>query len=149
MALAKAQKARAIPLKVSAPFHCELMAPAATKVAEALEKVAIGEMKVPVVANVDASPNQESSRVKELLVKQVTGAVRWQESVEYISSQGVTTAVELGHGSVIKGLVRRIDKELTVVPVGTARRHRSARELEKESRTWHFKTRHSKDVQHW
>jgi [acyl-carrier-protein] S-malonyltransferase len=118
MALAKAQKARAIPLKVSAPFHCALMAPAAAKVAEALETITIGEMKVPVVANVDAAPNQDPSRVKELLVKQVTGAVRWQESIAYIAGQGVAQAVELGHGSVIKGLVRRIDKEFTVQPVG-------------------------------
>jgi [acyl-carrier-protein] S-malonyltransferase len=118
MVLAKAQKARAIPLKVSAPFHCELMAPAAAKVAEALETISIGEMKVPVVANVDAAPNQDASRVKELLVKQVTGAVRWQESVGYIVEQGVAQAIELGHGSVIKGLIRRIDKEFTVQPVG-------------------------------
>ncbi len=118
MALAKAQKARAIPLKVSAPFHCELMAAAAAKVAEALETITIGEMKVPVIANVDAAPNQDSGRVKELLVKQVTGAVRWQESVAYITGQGVAQAVELGHGSVIKGLIRRIDKDFTVQPMG-------------------------------
>lgn len=118
MALAKAQKARAIPLKVSAPFHCQLMSPAAAKVAEALEKVAIGGMRVPVIANVDACPNQDRSRVKELLVKQVTGAVRWQESVEYLSSQSIARAYEFGHGAVIKGLVKRIDKELVVQPVG-------------------------------
>jgi [acyl-carrier-protein] S-malonyltransferase len=120
VALAKAQKSRAIPLKVSAPFHCQLMAPAAEKVAEALETIVIGAMKVPVVANVDAAPNQDSGRVKELLVKQVTGTVRWQESVEYMADQGVTRAIELGHGSVIKGLVRRIAKELVVHPIGNS-----------------------------
>jgi [acyl-carrier-protein] S-malonyltransferase len=118
MALAKAQKSRAIPLKVSAPFHCELMAPAADKVAEALETIAIGEMKVPVVANVDAAPNQDPGRVKELLVRQVTGTVHWQESVEYMAGAGVSQGIELGHGAVIKGLVKRIAKELVVHPVG-------------------------------
>jgi [acyl-carrier-protein] S-malonyltransferase len=118
IAIAKAQKARAIPLKVSAPFHSALMEPAAAKVAEALETITIGTMKAPVVANVDASPNQDSGRVKELLVKQVTGAVQWQASVEYIAAQGVTEAIELGHGSVIKGLFRRIAKEITVHPMG-------------------------------
>ena len=118
MALAKAQKSRAIPLKVSAPFHCELMAPAADKVAEALERVVIGTMRVPVIANVDAAPNQDPRRVKELLVKQVTGTVRWQESVEYMAGQSVTRGIELGHGAVIKGLVRRIADSLVVHPVG-------------------------------
>ena len=118
MAAAKEQKARAIPLKVSAPFHCQLMAPAAERVAEALESIVVGPMTRPVVANVDAAPNQDSSRVKELLVQQVTGTVRWQESVEYIAGQGVTRGIELGHGAVIKGLVRRIAKEMTVHPIG-------------------------------
>ncbi len=118
IALAKEKKARAIPLKVSAPFHCQLMAPAAEKVAEALESISIGTMKVPVVANVDASPNQDPSRVKELLVQQVTGTVRWQESVEYMAGQGIASALEFGHGSVIRGLVRRIAKDMTVQSIG-------------------------------
>ncbi len=118
VALAKAQKSRAIPLKVSAPFHCQLMAPAAAKVAEALETITIGAMKVPVIANVDASPNQDAARVKELLVQQVTGAVRWQESVERMAALGMVQALELGHGSVIKGLFRRIAKEVAVHPIG-------------------------------
>lgn len=118
MALAKARKAKAIPLKVSAPFHCALMAPAATKVAEALERVEIGAMQIPVISNVGATANQDSAKVKELLVKQVTGAVRWQESIEYMAAQGVLRGVELGHGAVIKGLVKRIAKEIEVVNVG-------------------------------
>jgi len=118
MALAKAQKARAIPLKVSAPFHCSLMAPAANIVAEALAHVEIGPMKVPVVSNVEAAANQDSSKVKDLLIAQVTGAVRWQESVEAIAQAGVGKALEFGHGAVIKGLVRRIAKDMVVQPVG-------------------------------
>lgn len=119
MASAKANKARAIPLKVSAPFHCELMAPAASKVAEALDTIEIGPIKRPVVANVDAQPNQDSGRVRELLVQQVTGAVRWEESVEYIASQGVLSGYEFGHGAVIKGLVRRIAKSIEITSFGT------------------------------
>ena len=118
MALVKAQKSKAIPLKVSAPFHCALMGPAADKVAEALERIEVGPMSVPVVSNVEATANQDSSKVKALLVAQVTGAVRWQESVELLANMGVTRAFEFGHGSVIKGLVRRIAPDLTVVPVG-------------------------------
>lgn len=118
MAATKEKKGKAIPLKVSAPFHCQLMAPAAEKVAAALETIKIGEMRMPVVANVDAMPNQDASRVKELLVKQVTSAVRWQESVEYIASQGTTEAIEFGHGTVIKGLVRRIASDMTIQTIG-------------------------------
>ncbi len=118
MVLAKAQKSRAIPLKVSAPFHCSLMAPAAEKVAQALEHIEIGSMKVPVVSNVEATANQDPAKVKELLVKQVVGTVRWQQSVELLAAQGVTQAIEFGHGAVIKGLVRRIAKDMVVQAVG-------------------------------
>jgi [acyl-carrier-protein] S-malonyltransferase len=118
MALAKAQKSRAIPLKVSAPFHCALMAPAADKVAAALESITIGPMRAPVVSNVEATANQDSSKVKDLLVQQVTGAVRWQESVELLASKGVAQSIEFGHGAVIKGLIRRIAKDMVVQPVG-------------------------------
>lgn len=118
MAATKEKKGKAIPLKVSAPFHCQLMAPAAEKVAAALETIKIGEMRMPVVANVDAMPNQDAARVKELLVKQVTSAVRWQESVEYIAAQGITEAIEFGHGTVIKGLVRRIASDMTIQTIG-------------------------------
>ncbi len=118
MALVKAQKKRAIPLKVSAPFHCSLMAPAADKVAEALSHIEVGPMKVPVVSNVEATANQDPSRVRELLVQQVVGTVRWQQSVELLVAQGVTHAIEFGHGAVIKGLVRRIAKDMVVQAVG-------------------------------
>ena len=119
VAAAKARKARAIPLKVSAPFHCSLMAPAAERLAEALAQVTISELRCPVVANVDAQPNQDPVRVKELLVRQVTGRVRWEASVRTVFRTGVRQAVELGHGRVLAGLVRRIERSFRVVPVGS------------------------------
>lgn len=111
VAMAKDKGARrAVMLKVSAPFHCGLMAPAAERLREALDEITLGEFTVPVVANVDAEPNRDPARVKDLLVAQVTSPVRWQESVEKLASMGVTRAFELGAGSVLRGLVRRIVK---------------------------------------
>lgn len=114
-ALAKSRKARAIPLKVSAPFHCALMQPAADRLATALADIQIGPMSAPVVTNVEAEPNDDPSRVKELLVRQVTERVRWEESVRKAVHMGVQRGIEIGHGKVIAGLVRRIEKELSVV----------------------------------
>lgn len=105
-------------LAVSAPFHCALMEPAASAVHDGLEQVKIGELGVPVVANVTAEPYQERDRVAELLVKQVTAAVRWEESVHALRKAGVTSALELGSGSVLRGLCRRIDKQLPVTTIG-------------------------------
>jgi [acyl-carrier-protein] S-malonyltransferase len=105
-------------LDVSAPFHCALMEPAAAKVRQALADVELGEMKVPVIANVDAKANQDKARIKDLLVAQVTGAVRWEESMKALVEAGATTALELGSGSVLRGLARRIVKELPVTTVG-------------------------------
>jgi [acyl-carrier-protein] S-malonyltransferase len=116
---AKARKARAILLKVSAPFHCALMQPAADRLASALQDVAIGALRIPVVANVDAEPNADSGRVADLLVRQVTHRVRWEASVTRVASMGVSGALEVGHGRVLAGLVRRIAKELRVSPVGS------------------------------
>ncbi|RMG98672.1 MAG: [acyl-carrier-protein] S-malonyltransferase [Deltaproteobacteria bacterium] len=115
----RARKARAIPLDVSAPFHCSLMEPAARRLAEALSDVAVSEMRCPVVANVDAQPNQDPVRVKELLVRQVTGRVRWEASVRTVMRTGIDQALELGHGKVLAGLARRIDRSLRVHPVGS------------------------------
>ena len=112
--LAPAMKLKAIPLKVSAPFHSALMAPAARAVDAGLAKISIGKLAFPVVANVDARPNQDSERVRELLVRQVDGAVRWQESVAFMAEAGVTAALEIGPGKVLAGLVKRIDKRITV-----------------------------------
>ncbi|MEX1366497.1 MAG: ACP S-malonyltransferase [Nannocystaceae bacterium] len=113
-ALAKSRKARAVPLKVSAPFHCALMQPAADRLAEALAEIEIGPMTAPVVTNVEAEPNADSGRVKELLVRQVTQRVRWEASVRKAVHMGVQRAIEVGHGKVIAGLVRRIAKDLPV-----------------------------------
>ncbi len=119
MVAAKARGAmRAVPLQVSAPFHCPLMQPAADRMQEALAAVAIGPLAVPVVSNVEALPNQDSARVASLLVRQVTAPVRWEESVTRLAHDGISRAYELGAGSVLRGLVKRIAKEMTVVSVG-------------------------------
>ncbi len=117
--LAAERGGKAIPLKVSAPFHCALMAPAAAKLASALERTEVGPLAFPVIANVDARPNRDSARVKELLVQQVDQPVRWEETVRAMASDGVTHILEIGPGKVLAGLVRRIAKEIEVLPVGT------------------------------
>jgi [acyl-carrier-protein] S-malonyltransferase len=110
---------KAIALKVSAPFHCSLMAPAAKKLAQALERAQVSALAFPVIANVDARPNSDQGRVKELLVRQVDHPVRWEETVRAMAADGVTHILEIGPGKVLAGLVRRIAKEIEVVPVGT------------------------------
>lgn len=116
--LASAEKGKAIPLKVSAPFHCALMAPAAKAVATELSAVTVGDFVFPVVANVDAEPNVSKERVKELLVAQVDGAVLWEQAVLRMKAEGVTHALELGPGKVLAGLVKRIAKDMKVLSVG-------------------------------
>ncbi len=113
--LAKAMGARrAMLLPVSAPFHCALMEPAAEAMADALAKTVIDAPSVPLVANVTAESVADPETIRRLLVEQVTGAVRWRESVLYMKDQGVDTLVEAGAGKVLSGLVRRIDRELSV-----------------------------------
>jgi len=107
---------RAVQLPVSAPFHCSLMAPAADRMAEALATVAMSPPAVPVVANVTASAITDPDEIRARLVEQVTGTVRWRESVAWMAGEGVTELFELGSGKVLTGLVRRIDRDL----VGTA-----------------------------
>ncbi|WP_431859996.1 ACP S-malonyltransferase [Azospirillum sp.] len=109
---------RSVRLPVSAPFHCPLMQPAADAMAEALEAVAINTPAVPVVANVTASAVSDPAEIRRLLVEQVTGMVRWRESVLYMKGQGVDSLVELGAGKVLAGLAKRIDKEVGAVSVG-------------------------------
>ncbi len=116
-ALASEAKGKAIPLKVSAPFHCALMAPAAASVATELDRVMVNSLVFPVVANVDARPNRDASRVKELLVRQVDGAVRWEQAVRLMHAEGVTHAVEMGPGKVLAGLLKRIAKDVKVLSV--------------------------------
>lgn len=108
---------RAIMLPVSAPFHCALMKPAADVMAEALAGITIAPPRVPIVANVTASAVSDPETIRKLLVQQVTGLVRWRESVIYMKGQGVSTLVEIGAGKVLTGLVRRIDPELTGISV--------------------------------
>ncbi|MBI2241503.1 MAG: ACP S-malonyltransferase [Magnetospirillum gryphiswaldense] len=109
---------RAVLLPVSAPFHCALMQPAADAMAEALTGVAMSAPKVPLVANVLASAVTDPEVIRDLLVRQVTGTVRWREGVLYMKEQGVTQLVELGSGKVLSGLAKRIDKELSGTAIG-------------------------------
>lgn len=110
---------RAMLLPVSAPFHCALMQPAADAMAEALAGVEMKAPSVPVVANVTASAVSDPDEIRRLLVEQVTGMVRWRESVQYLAAQGVTELVETGAGKVLTGLTRRIDKSVGGAAVGT------------------------------
>ena len=110
---------RALLLPVSAPFHCALMAPAAAAMAQALSDVAINAPAVPLVANVVASAVTDPATIRSLLVEQVTGSVRWRESVGYMAAQGVTEIYEIGAGKALCGMVKRIDRTLTATAVGT------------------------------
>lgn len=110
---------RSILLPVSAPFHCALMAPAADAMASALAEAVIQPPHLPLVANVTARAVEDPDEVRSLLVQQVTGMVRWRESVLYLKEQDVDTLVELGAGKVLCGLARRIDRELTALAAGT------------------------------
>ncbi|HWU85783.1 MAG TPA: ACP S-malonyltransferase, partial [Kofleriaceae bacterium] len=109
---------RAVRLAVSAPFHCSLMQPAADRLAAALEGVQVTAPAVPVVANATAEPTQDPARIRELLVQQVTAPVRWEESIQAIAKLGVTRAYELGSGSVLKGLVKRIAEAIETTTIG-------------------------------
>jgi [acyl-carrier-protein] S-malonyltransferase len=109
---------RAVLLPVSAPFHCALMQPAAEAMAAALLTVAIGPPKPPLVANVRASAVEDPDAIRAGLVEQVTGTVRWRESVAYMSAAGVTRFVEIGTGKVLAGLIKRIADGATTMSVG-------------------------------
>lgn len=109
--IAKARGARAMMLPVSAPFHCALMRPAADAMREALAKVKVLPPKVPIIANVTAAPVRDPAEIVRCLVEQVTGTVRWRESIVYLVGQGVTRLVEVGSGKVLTGLAKRIAKE--------------------------------------
>lgn len=111
---------RALPLSVSAPFHCRLMQPAADRMAEALADAEILVPRVPVVTNVTAGPTSEPAEIRERLVRQVTGQVRWRESIEWLAANGVNSLVEIGSGKVLTGLARRIDRSLEGRAIGTA-----------------------------
>jgi [acyl-carrier-protein] S-malonyltransferase len=118
--IAKARGAkRALLLPVSAPFHCALMQPAAERMAEALAGVAIAAPAVPLVANVSAAAVSDPEEIRRLLVAQVTGRVRWRESVGWMAAEGVDEFVEVGAGKALSGMIRRIAKDAAVRTVGT------------------------------
>jgi [acyl-carrier-protein] S-malonyltransferase len=116
-ALATEAGMKVIPLKVSAPFHCALMEPAARAVEKALSTITINAPTMPVVANVDAQPNSDPDRVGSLLVRQVDGTVRWEDSVRLLAERGVNKALELGPGNILTGLAKRIDKRISMLAV--------------------------------
>jgi [acyl-carrier-protein] S-malonyltransferase len=129
VALAKSKSLKAIPLKVSAPFHCALMEPAARAVEQALQSVTVHPFEIPVVSNVEARANAAAERVPELLVRQVDSPVLWDRSITALAEAGVTGALELGPGKVLAGLVKRIAKSITVVSVGEPQQLQDARGL--------------------
>ena len=110
---------RAVPLTVSAPFHCALMKPAADRMAEALDKVKLAAPRVPLISNVTAAPVLDIHEIKSLLVAQVTGVVRWRESVAYMVDHGIDTLFEIGAGRVLTGLAKRIRSQADARAVGT------------------------------
>ena len=110
---------KALLLPVSAPFHCRMMQPAADAMAEALATATVNTPVVPVVSNVKAAPVTDPAEIVRLLVAQVTGTVRWRESVLFLASAGVDRTVEVGAGKVLSGLSRRITKQISAASVGT------------------------------
>ncbi len=115
--LKEAGAKRVLPLPVSAPFHCPLMAPVKARLSEVLAKVQVKAPSAPVVTNVEAAPNGDPSRIHPLLVEQVTAPVRWIECVRALKAEGVTRIVELGPGKVLSGLIKRIEPEIVCVHV--------------------------------
>jgi len=108
---------RVVPLPVSAPFHCALMQPAEDRLAPELRALAARDPRVPVVANVDAEPKRDAASAIEALVRQVTSPVRWEDVVRRLASEGVRKYVEVGPGTVLCGLVRKIDREASLANV--------------------------------
>ena len=106
---------RAVPLKVSAPFHCALMKPAQDRLAQVLEEINVSPFTFPVISNVEATTNEDPSRVKELLARQVTAPVRWEESMGRLKEVACEWAVEVGPGRVLSGLLRRIEASIKSV----------------------------------
>jgi [acyl-carrier-protein] S-malonyltransferase len=106
-------------LPVSAPFHCALMQPAADVMAEALAAVDVKTPAVPLIANVRADVVTDPAEIRALLVEQVTGSVRWRESIQVMAAKGVTEFWEIGAGKALSGMIRKIDRNLTSRQVGT------------------------------
>jgi len=110
---------RVMPLPVSAPFHCALMKPAEERLAPEMRALRIHDPRVPVVANVDASPKRDGASAIDALIRQVSEAVRWEQSVRRLASEGVTAYVEVGPGNVLSGLIRKIHRGASVAAVGS------------------------------
>lgn len=110
---------RALLLPVSAPFHCALMQPAADVMEEALGTVTLNAPSVPLVANVRAEAVHDADTIRSLLVEQVTGSVRWRESVAYMAAQGVTEIWEVGAGKALSGMIKRVDRSVATKAIGT------------------------------
>jgi [acyl-carrier-protein] S-malonyltransferase len=108
---------KTMPLPVSAPFHCALMQPAAERLRLVLDGVAVSAPQMPVVSNVEALPNADGGRVRDLLVSQVCAPVRWEESVQKMAELGVTRFIEIGPGKVLSGLVKRIAKDVAIANI--------------------------------
>jgi [acyl-carrier-protein] S-malonyltransferase len=115
--LAATRKLKAIPLKVSAPFHSALMAPAALAVEAALAPLEFAAASCPVIANVSAEPNSDGETAKRLLVQQIDGPVLWEQTIAFMAEAGITRALEIGPGKVLAALVKRIDKRIAVLSV--------------------------------
>ena len=111
---------RAIPLAVSAPFHCALMKPAEDRLAPQLRALPASDPRIPVVANVDAEPKRDATSAIEALIRQVSSPVRWEDGVKRLIAEGVTTFVELGPGKVLSGLIRQIDRGVALFHVEDA-----------------------------
>lgn len=120
---------RVIPLPVSAPFHCALMKPAEDRLAPELRALRVRNPRVPVVANVDAEPKRAAAAGIEALLRQVSSAVRWEDVVRRLASEGVTAYVEVGSGSVLSGLIRKIHREASVATFGAPEDMDAARAL--------------------
>jgi [acyl-carrier-protein] S-malonyltransferase len=116
-ALKAAGAKRVLPLPVSAPFHCTLMQPVVPRLEAVLRTISFAPMKTAVVSNVEATANQDATRIQELLLRQVTGSVRWIETVQHLETLGVTRVIELGPGKVLSGLVKRISKSIEILNV--------------------------------
>jgi [acyl-carrier-protein] S-malonyltransferase len=121
-ALAKAKGARkVVPLAVSAPFHCALMKPAQERLTPELRGIAVNSPRRPVVANVDAEPKRDGASAIDALIRQVSGAVRWEDVVRRLASEGVRTYVEVGPGTVLSGLIRKIERDARTFNVEDAK----------------------------
>jgi [acyl-carrier-protein] S-malonyltransferase len=108
---------RSIPLAVSAPFHCALMKPAEDRLAPELRALPAASPRIPVVANVDAEPKRDAPGAIEALIRQVSAPVRWEDVVRRLIAEGTTTFVELGPGTVLAGLIRKIDRSVAVMSI--------------------------------